>query len=148
MPTRTAVLAASAALAGLTLVAPTHGQEFCAGATQYTLPTEIRWVELKGKSVPRGSYYVYLRGKESDKCGQLLRIKFPDRYVYPWHVNNEYGIYTVLQGTLIIGFNKHHLTSSERRLPAGSVLQGLKTEPHYGRSIGETIFEAYMPCGV
>ena len=119
-----------------------------AGETQYTLPTEIHWLEVKGQGVPRGSFYAYLRGKESDKCGQVFRIRFPDRYVYPWHVNNRYGVYTVLQGTLVIGFDKHHLASAERTLPAGSVLQGLTTEPHYGRAIGETIFEAYMPCDV
>jgi hypothetical protein len=25
-------------------------------------------------------------------------------------------------------------------------MQGLKTEPHYGRAIGETIFDVFEPC--
>jgi hypothetical protein len=63
-------------------------------------------------------------------------------------VNNQYSISTILQGTLVIGFDKHHLASGERMMPAGSVVQGLATEPHYGRAIGETIFDVYIPCGV
>jgi hypothetical protein len=116
--------------------------------TQYTLPKNIAWIPGVTKGVPGRYYYAYLRGTASDKCGQLMRIKFPDGFVYPWHVNDQYGIYTVLRGTLILGFDQRHLTSAERTLPAGSVVQGLTTEPHYGRAIGQTIFDAYMPCGV
>ena len=61
-------------------------------------------------------------------------------------MNNEYDIYTVLQGTLVIGFDEHQARSRERALPAASVMQGLATEPHYGRAIGETIFDVYVPC--
>jgi quercetin dioxygenase-like cupin family protein len=117
-------------------------------ATTYTLPQDLRWVPLVAKGVPRGAYTAYIRGKPTDTCGQLLRMKFPNGFVYPWHVNNEYDIFTVLQGTLIIGFDKHHAPSAERTLPTGSVIQGLATEPHYGRAIGETIFQVYAPCGV
>ena len=119
-----------------------------ASETQYTLPEKIRWIPQTSRGVPRSFYIAYLRGKEGDKCGQLLRVKFPDRFVYPWHVNNQYSIDTILQGTLVIGFDKHHLAAAERALPMGSVVQGLATEPHYGRAVGETIFDAYMPCGV
>jgi hypothetical protein len=79
-------------------------------------------------------------------CDVLYRYRFPDGFVYPWHVNNEYDIYTVLEGTLVIGFATRHAPSAERPLPAGSVMQGLKTEPHYGRAIGETIFDVFEPC--
>ncbi len=98
------------------------------------------------KGVRPGAFEAYLRGKASDKCGQIERDKFPDGFVYPWHVNGISGIFTILKGTLVIGFNKHHLTSAEKTLPAGSVMQGLATEPHYGRAVGETIFDVYLLC--
>jgi hypothetical protein len=122
------------------------GTAACASETRYTLPENIGWTAVVTKGVAGRYFYAYLRGKASDKCGELMRIKFPDGFVYPWHVNNQYGIYTVLQGTLILGFDKHHLRSAERALPTGSVVQGLATEPHYGRAAGETIFDVYMPC--
>ena len=134
---------ATSILATLTVWSAAYASE-----TQYTLPENISWTSVVTKGVPGRFFYAYLRGKASDKCGQLMRIKFPAGFVYPWHVNNLYGIYTVLQGTLVLGFDRHHLTSAERTLPAGSVVQGLTTEPHYGRAVGEAIFDVYMPCGV
>lgn len=137
-----------AALTALVLLTSTVWTAASASETQYTLPTNIQWIPALAKGAPGHYYYAYLRGKATDKCGQLMRIKFPNGFIYPWHVNNQYSIITVLQGTLAIGFDKHHLASAERTLPAGSVIQGLATEPHYGRAIGETIFDAYMPCSV
>ena len=133
----------------LVLTAACLGATADAGpATLYTLPKDVHWIADTTKGVPPGSSYAVLRGKSTDKCGDLVRVKFPDGFVYPWHVNRGYGIYTVLKGTLIIGFDKHHRKSAERALPEGSVVQGLHTEPHYGRAVGETIFDVYSPCGV
>jgi hypothetical protein len=88
-----------------------------------------------------------IRGKYTDACDNIIRTKFSDGFVYPWHTNdNVFSIYTVLQGTLVIGFDKNHAKSAERMLPAGSVMQGLGSEPHYGRAVGETIFDIYTPC--
>lgn len=114
--------------------------------TAYTLPEQVQWQEDKGAGVPPGSFFAVLHGKESDACGQVYLIKFPDGFVYPWHVNNVDGLYTVLKGTLVIGFGKNHAESGERLLPTGSFVDGLATEPHYGRAVGETIFEVVMPC--
>ncbi len=114
--------------------------------TVYTLPKDIRWIPDKTGGVPPGSFYAYLRGKDSDKCGQLVRVKFTSNFVYPWHANNDYSLYIVQKGTLVIGFDPRRLKSAERVLPAGSVIQGLRTEPHYGRAVGETIFDVYTIC--
>jgi hypothetical protein len=116
-----------------------------ASQTTYTLPQDLHWIPDRTGGAPPGAFYAILRGMDSDKCGELIREKFPNGFVYPWHVNNTYNIITVLSGTLVVGFDKHHRKSAERVLPAGSVIQGLKTEPHYGRAIGETIFDAYGP---
>jgi len=110
--------------------------------TIYTLPQDIQWQPDNEK--PPGSYYAILHTAQ-EGCGELRIQKFPDGYTYPMHVNNVPRIYTVLKGTLVIGFDEHRLKSAERVLPAGSVMQGLVTEPHYGRAIGETIFEVYGP---
>jgi len=114
--------------------------------TAYTLPEQVQWQEDKGAGVPPGSFVAVLHGRESDACGQVYLIKFPDGFVYPWHVNNADGLYTVLKGTLVLGFDKNHAKSAERLLPTGSFVDGLATEPHYGRAVGETIFEVVMPC--
>ena len=114
--------------------------------TTYTLLSDVHWVPDTTKGVPPGSFRAFIRGKSGDTCDVIELAKFPDAFVYPWHTNDEYDIYTILKGTLVIGFDEHHAKSAERVLPAGSIMQGLATEPHYGRAIGETIFEAYSPC--
>jgi len=114
--------------------------------TIYTTPDQVQWQEDKGTGVPPGSFFAILHGKESDACGQVYLVKFPDGFVYPWHVNNAAGYYTVLKGTLVIGLDQNHLKTAERNLPAGSFMEGLATEPHYGRAIGETIFQFVSPC--
>ena len=114
--------------------------------TTFLFPQDIQWLPDTGKGVPPGSFFAYVRGKIGDTCDVIVLNKFPDAFVYPWHVNHEYDIFTILKGTLVIGFDRHHAKSGERVLPAGSIMQGLATEPHYGRAIGETIFEVYTPC--
>jgi hypothetical protein len=136
------------ALTALTLSAASAQSPAAASATQYTVPNEIRWIPQTLKGANKGYFRADLRGTESDKCGQLIRYELPDGFFAPWHVNNQYGIYTILQGTMILGFDRNHHASAERKFPAGSVIQGLATEPHYGRFIGETIFDYYVPCGV
>jgi quercetin dioxygenase-like cupin family protein len=114
--------------------------------TTYVIPANIHWIPITGRGVAPGGTYAVLRGNETDKCGQIYRMKFPNGYVYPWHVNNMSGIYTVLKGTLVIGFEKNHAKSAERVLPAGSIIEGLATEPHYGRAIGDVAFDFYQLC--
>lgn len=132
----------------LVLLATTIARPAVLSQTKYTIPSEIRWRTDTTKGVPPGSFIAYLRGTERDTCGQLMRMRFVAGFVYPWHVNHVYAIITILQGTLVVGFDRHHAASAERKLPAGSVVQGLTTEPHYGRAIGETIFDVYLPCGI
>jgi hypothetical protein len=114
--------------------------------TTYAMPQNLHWISDTGNGVPPGASHAILRGKENARCGQLIRRKFVDKFVYPWHVNGIYGIYTVIQGTLVVGFDKHHNPSAEKVLPVGAVMQGLTSEPHYGRAIGDTIFDVYVPC--
>jgi hypothetical protein len=118
-----------------------------AAQTIYTLPQDLHWIPTTGKGVSPGAFYAMIRGKDTDSCNTLVRNKFPSGYVYPWHTNDNIpSIYTVLSGTLVIGFDKNHSRAKERTLPAGSVMQGLGSEPHYGRAIGETVFDVYTPC--
>jgi hypothetical protein len=114
--------------------------------TIYTVPHDIHWLRRGPGAGPTGAYYAYVRGKDGDPCDWASMEKFPDGYVFPMHVNHQYLLFTVIKGTLVIGFDKDHRASAERPLPAGSFMQGLATEPHYGRAIGETIFEIYAPC--
>ncbi|HEX8807321.1 MAG TPA: hypothetical protein VF741_10235 [Candidatus Aquilonibacter sp.] len=119
---------------------------FLLAATVYTLPSDIHWIRGTSPGDSGSFYYAYLRGKPTDKCDTLQLIKLSDGYQAHWHVNNVPGIYTILQGTLVIGFDKQHKKSAERAFPTGSVIQGLATEPHYGHALGEVIFSAYTPC--
>ena len=117
-----------------------------AAQTIYTFPQGMHWTAIAGPGVPKGATYAQLRGKDPDACDTLVRYRFPNGYVYPWHVNNVAAIYMVQSGTLVIGFDKHHAVAKERVLPAGSVMQGLATEPHYGRAVGDTVFDVYILC--
>lgn len=110
--------------------------------TIYTAPKDIKW--LPDLEKPPGAFFAILR-PERDRCGGLRIQRFPNGYEFPMHVNKVYLIFTIVRGTLVLGFDGHHLRSAERAFPAGSVVQGLVTEPHYGRAIGETIFEVYGP---
>ena len=135
-------IAAFAVVAGVCSIAASAAQP-----TTYTLPSSLHWITETPKGGTSSFQYAMIRGKYTDLCDSIIRTKFSDGFVYPWHTNdNFYGIYTVLQGTLIIGFDKNHAKSAERALPAGSVMQGLGSEPHYGRAVGETIFDVYLPC--
>ena len=141
------MLRLSVVLLAVALLSMTAARAASAAPTTYILPKDVHWIAYRQKGVPPGDYYAVLRGKYSDKCDNLVRIKFPNGFVYPWHTNGDVdAIYTVLEGTLVIGFDKSHSKSAERTLPAGSVMQGLGSEPHYGRAIGETIFDVYTPC--
>ena len=118
------------------------------GATVYTLPSDIAWQQPPaGSNVGPGVKIAFLHGTAAGKCGALFLWKFPDGQGAGWHVNGRYNIFTILKGTLVIGFDRRHAKSAERTFPAGSVVQGLKSEPHYGRAVGETIFEVYRVCG-
>ena len=137
-----AAIAAFALLGGVCSIAASGAQR-----TTYTLPSTLHWVTETPKGGTSSFQYAMIRGKYTDACDNIIRTKFSDGFVYPWHTNdNVYAIYTVLQGTLVIGFDKNREKSAERVLPAGSVMQGLGSEPHYGRAVGETIFDVYTPC--
>jgi hypothetical protein len=139
----------SALITGLAIALTMFGSAAAADSTKtvYVLPQNIHWFPVtKARSGPVGSHYAYLRGKLGDKCDWVRLNKFPDGFFYPMHVNNAYWLFTVIKGTLVIGFDRGRSKSAERVLPAGSFMEGLVTEPHYGRAIGETIFEIYAPC--
>jgi hypothetical protein len=78
-------------------------------ATTYTFPTGLHWVAVTPKGGSSSYHYAMIRGKYADACDNIVRHKFPGAFVYPWHSNDDiYSIYTVLQGTLVIGFDKNH----------------------------------------
>ena len=114
--------------------------------TTHVSSQTLHWTQdtYNGKKI--AAQVAMVSGKDSDKCGQIYRRKFPNGFEYPWHVNGVGANFEILQGTLVIGYDKKHDPKKELALPAGSTMQGLATEPHYGRAIGETIFDAYVPC--
>ncbi|HTA39924.1 MAG TPA: hypothetical protein VK760_12650 [Candidatus Acidoferrales bacterium] len=130
----------------LTLLLPVRAAVAEPAQTIYTVPQDIHWLPDPDKAGSSGAYYAYVRGKAGDACDWATMEKFPDGFVYPMHVNHAYLLFTVIKGTLVIGFDKDRASAGERALPAGSFMQGLAAEPHYGRAIGETIFEIYAPC--
>lgn len=118
------------------------------GPTVYTLPSDIAWQQPPaGSNVGPGVKIAFLRGTAGGQCDALFLWKFPNGQGMGWHVNGGDYIFTILKGTLVVGFDRHHAKSAERAFPAGSVIQGLQSEPHYGRAVGETIFEGYKVCG-
>lgn len=116
------------ALAAVPAVAARAGN-----GTIITLPRDVIWIRDTSKNDPHGSYYAYLRD-------------FPTVTSIPCTLTTHIWLFTILSGTLVLGFDPQHRKLGERFLPAGTIMQGRAEEPHYGRAIGETIFEIYAPC--
>ena len=106
---------------------------------QASSPTPLRWGPVPG--VPKGMEGAGVYGDPSKRDLYALRIRMPDGYFMPPHLQPETEILTVIHGTLIVGLGEGFDRERAEVLRAGSVSILPARRPHYFRSVGETIVQ-------
>ena len=106
---------------------------------QASSPAALRWGPVPG--VPKGMEGAGLYGNPSKTELYALRIRMPDGYLMPPHLQPEAEILTVIHGTLIVGLGEGFDRERAEVLRAGSVSILPARKPHYFRSVGETIVQ-------
>jgi mannose-6-phosphate isomerase-like protein (cupin superfamily) len=106
---------------------------------QASSPAALRWGPVPG--VPKGMEGAGLYGNPSKRDLYALRIRLPDGYFMPPHLQPEAEILTVIHGTLIVGLGEGFDRERAEVLRAGSVSILPARRPHYFRSVGETIVQ-------
>jgi quercetin dioxygenase-like cupin family protein len=99
-------------------------------------PTALRWGPVPG--VPDGMEGTGVYGNPSKPELYALRIRMPDKYFMPPHLQPEAEIMTVIRGTLIVGIGEGFDRERAEVLRAGSVAILPARKPHYFRAVGET----------
>jgi quercetin dioxygenase-like cupin family protein len=102
-------------------------------------PAPLRWGPVPG--VPEGMEGAGLYGNPSTRDLYALRIRMPDGYYMPPHLQPEAEILTVIHGTLIVGLGEGFDRERAEVLHAGSVSILPARRPHYFRTVGETIVQ-------
>jgi quercetin dioxygenase-like cupin family protein len=106
---------------------------------QASSPAPLRWGPVPG--VPKGMEGAGLYGDPSKRDLYALRIRLPDGYFMPPHLQPEGEILTVIHGTLIVGLGEGFDRERAEVLRAGSVSILPARKPHYFRAVGETIVQ-------
>jgi quercetin dioxygenase-like cupin family protein len=106
---------------------------------QASSPAPLRWGPVPG--VPKGMEGAALYGNPASKDLYALRIRMPDGYYMPPHLQPETEILTVIHGTLIVGLGEGFDRERAEVLRAGSVSILPARKPHYFRTVGETIVQ-------
>jgi quercetin dioxygenase-like cupin family protein len=106
---------------------------------QASSPGPIRWGPVPG--VPEGMEGAGVYGDPSKPELYALRIRMPDEYFMPPHLQPEAEILTVIRGTLIVGLGEGFDRERAEVLRAGSVAILPARKPHYFRAAGETIVQ-------
>jgi quercetin dioxygenase-like cupin family protein len=107
--------------------------------TQASSPAPLRWGPVPG--VPKGMEGAGVYGDPSTRDLYALRIRMPDGYYMPPHLQPETEILTVIHGTLIVGLGEGFDRERAEVLRAGSVSILPARKPHYFRTAGETIVQ-------
>jgi mannose-6-phosphate isomerase-like protein (cupin superfamily) len=106
---------------------------------QASSPAPLRWGPVPG--VPKGMEGAGIYGNPAKKELYALRIRMPDGYFMPPHLQPETEILTVIHGTLIVGLGEGFDRERAEVLRAGSVSILPARKPHYFRSAGQTVVQ-------
>jgi quercetin dioxygenase-like cupin family protein len=92
------------------------GQNLPAGAVVLT-PSEIRW---KSSPVPVGSQIAELVSNRRQSGFYVERVQFPAKFIHYPHAHPDDRTYTVISGTLYVGFGDTFDETKLKALPPGS----------------------------
>ena len=104
-------------------------------------PEDIKWGPAPA-ALPAGASFAVLSGDPTKAGPFTIRAKLPDGYTVPlhWHPSDEHV--TVLQGTLLIAYEKGK-DLAKQSLPAGSFMRMPKEMRHFAWAKGETIIQVH-----
>jgi quercetin dioxygenase-like cupin family protein len=125
--------------AGMTAVEPASPADELFAPPQVSSPAPLRWGPVPG--VPKGMEGAGLYGDPSKTDLYALRIRMPDGYLMPPHLQPETEILTVIHGTMIVGLGERFDRERAEVLRAGSVSILPARKPHYFLTMGETIVQ-------
>lgn len=112
--------ASRATILGLVLCVTTPwlawGQELPAGATMLT-PSELPW---KPAPAPAGAQIAVLVGGRTQPGFYVERVQFPANFIHYPHAHPDNRTYTVISGTLYVGFGDTFDQAKLKTLPPGS----------------------------
>jgi quercetin dioxygenase-like cupin family protein len=92
-------------------------------------PSEIDWKDQPALSP--GAKHAVLLGDPSRPGAYLFRLRVPPGHRVMPHSHPEDRVYTVLEGTLYIGFGPGFESSELMELPEGSVVSVPAGTPHF-----------------
>src|SRR3954463_4164564 len=127
-----------AGIAGLMLamVLPVAlAQELPAGAVMLT-PGEMKW---EPSPVPPGSEITTLAGSRAQPGGYVVRVRFPANFVHQPHTHPDARTYTVISGTLYVGFGEQLDEARLKALPPGSFWTEPANVAHFVVTRGEPV---------
>ena len=127
-------------LAGVLLSWPTaRAQGDPAGFAQ-ALPADIKWAA--NPAIPAGGQTAVLLGDPRKAGPYVVRTKFPANYKMMSHTHPDDRTYTVISGTLSLGFGDKFEGAKLKSYPAGSVFTVPANAPHFNSSgASEVVFQ-------
>ena len=128
-----------AGIAGLAILATVpliaSAQDLPAGAVMLT-PGDMKW----GPSpVPPGSEITTLAGSRAQPGPYVVRVRFPANFVHQPHTHPDARAYTVISGTLYVGFGERLDEARLKALPPGSFWTEPANVAHFVVTRGEPV---------
>ena len=93
-----------------------RGQELSAGAVMLT-PSELQW---KPGAAPVSAQFSELVGSRTQPGFYVERVQFPANFIHYPHSHPDNRSYTVISGTLYVGFGDAFDQAKLKALPPGS----------------------------
>ncbi len=131
---RTARAAGLALLATAPLLAAS-AQYAPQGAVVLT-PDEMKWEPV---AAPRGAESAVLVGSRTAPGPYTVRVRFPANFVHQPHTHPDARIYTVISGTLHVGFGERLEEAKLKALPPGSFWTEPANVAHFVVTRGEPV---------
>jgi quercetin dioxygenase-like cupin family protein len=112
------------------------GQDLPAGAVVLT-PSELKWKPLPA---PLGAQISELVGSRTQPGFWVERVQFPANFIHYPHSHPDNRTYTVISGTLYVGFGDKFDPAKLKALPPGSFWTEPANVNHFLTTKGEPVF--------
>jgi len=110
-------------------------QNLPAGAVMLA-PGDMKW---EPSPVPPGSEITTLAGSRAQPGPYVVRVRFPANFVHQPHTHPDARTYTVISGTLYVGFGERLDEARLKALPPGSFWTEPANVAHFVVTRGEPV---------